>query len=93
MDDLILVSQDLDSHFEKLSLVLQKFTEAGLKLNLPKCKFFRSRIEFLGHVVDKDGIHTTNDKVKAVQNFPVPTSTNVSSFLATTVHSLKILLL
>ena len=82
MDDLILVSQDLDNHFEKLSLVLQKFTEAGLKLNLPKCNSFRSRIEFLGHVVDKNGIHTTDDKVKAVQNFPVPTSTtNVSSFL------------
>ena len=82
LDDLIIVSQDLDTHFQKLSLVLQKFTDAGLKLNLTKCKFLRSRIEFLGHVVDQDGIHTTDEKVKAVQNFPVPTSTaNVSSFL------------
>ena len=82
LDDLILVSQDLDSHFAKLSLVLQKFADAGLKLNLPKCKFLRARIQFLGHVVDKDGIHTTPDKVKAVQNFPVPkTVNNVRSFL------------
>ena len=82
LDDLILVSQDLDSHLTKLALVLQKFSDAGLKLNLPKCKFLRARIEFLGHLVDKDGIHTTPDKVKAVQNFPVPTSVNnVRSFL------------
>ncbi len=36
-------------------------------------------------MVDKDGIHTTPDKVKAVQNFPVPTSVNnVRSFLGLT---------
>ena len=82
LDDLILASQDMDTHLEKLSLVLQKFADAGLKLNLVKCKFLRSRIEFLGHVVDKDGIHTTNDKVKAVQNFPTPkTVDNIRSFL------------
>ena len=66
LDDLILVSRDLDSHLVKLALVLQKFIDAGLKLNLPKCKFLRARIEFLGHLVDKDGIHTTPDKVRAV---------------------------
>ena len=82
LDDLILVSKDVDSHFHKLSQVLQKFTEAGLKLNITKCQFLHSRIEFLGHVVDRHGIHTTNAKVKAVQEFPTPTTTNnVRSFL------------
>ena len=82
MDDLILVSKDTQTHLQKLEQVFQKFTQSGLKLNLPKCQFFRSRIEFLGHVVDCEGIHTTPDKVKAVQNFPVPTTTaQVSSFL------------
>ena len=82
LDDLILVSKDVDSHFNKLSLVLQKFIEAGLKLNITKCQFMRSRIEFLGHVVDYQGIHTTDSKVKAVKEFPTPTSTNnVRSFL------------
>ncbi len=76
------MSHDLESHFEKLELVLQKFQEAGLKFNLPKCKFLCSCIEFLGHVVDKDGIHTTDAKVQAVQDFPIPKSVNhVRSFL------------
>ena len=82
MDDLILVSKDTASHLQKLGQVFQKFTQSGLKLNLPKCQFFRSRIEFLGHIVDSQGIHTTSDKIKAIQNFPVPTNVmQVSSFL------------
>ena len=82
LDDLILVSRDVDSHLEKLDLVLQKFADAGLKLNLPKCKFLKSSIEFLGHIVDSNGIHTTNAKIKAVQKFPTPNSVDqVRSFL------------
>ena len=82
MDDLIVVSRDVDSHFEKLSLVFERLSNAGLKLNLQKCKFFRSRIEFLGHVVDHNGIHTSDAKVSAVKNFPTPKTTeNVRSFL------------
>ncbi len=36
LDDLIVVSKDLDSHFQKLSLVFQKLTQAGLKVKLTK---------------------------------------------------------
>ncbi len=82
LDDLILVSRDLKSHFDKLELVLQKYQEAGPKHNLPKCSFLRSRIEFLSYVVDKDGIHTTDAKVQAVQDFLISKSVNhMRSFL------------
>ncbi len=73
LDDVILVSRDLDSDLAELALVLQKFTDAGLKLNLSKCNFLRAGIEFPGHILDKDDNHTTPDKVRSVQNFPVPT--------------------
>ncbi len=66
LDDLIIESRDFESHFDKLEFVLQRFKEAGLKLNLLKCKFLLSRIEFLGHIVDKDCIHTTDAKVYAL---------------------------
>jgi len=47
-----------------------------------KCKFLKSRIQFLGHEVDKDGIHTMDCKIKAVKDFPVPKTTEtVRSFL------------
>ncbi len=82
LDDLIVVSKDLDSHLKKLSLVFQKLTQAGLKVKLTKCEFLKSLIEFLGHLVDGDGIHTVDSKITAVKNFPTPKSVeNVPSFL------------
>ena len=74
LDDLIVVSKDVDSHLIKLREVLAKLSTAGLKIKLSKCEFLKSRIHFLGHVVDGEGIHTVNDKVKAVSQFPRPTS-------------------
>ncbi len=83
LDDLIVVSKDLDSHLQQLCLVFQKLTEAGLKAKLTKCEFLKSRIEFLGHLVDGDGIHTVDSKITAVQNFPTHISVEtVLSFLA-----------
>ncbi len=82
LDDLIVVSKDLDSHLEKLSLVFQKLTQADLKVKLTKCEFLKSHIEFLGHLIDGDGIHTMDSKITAVKNFPAPKSVeNVRSFL------------
>ncbi len=44
--------------------------------------FLKSRIEFLGHLVDGDGIHTVDSKITTVKNFPTPKSVeNVRSFL------------
>ncbi len=82
LDDLIVVSKDLDSHLEKLSLVFQNLTQAGLKVKLTRYEFLKLRIEFLGHLVDGDGIHTVDSKITAVKNFPTPKSVeNVRSFL------------
>ncbi len=64
--NLIVVSKDLDSHLQQLSLVFQKLTHAGLKAKLTKCEFLKSHIEFLGNLVDGDGIHTVDSKIAAV---------------------------
>ncbi len=83
LDDFIVVSKDLDSHRKKLSLVSQKLSQAGLKVKLAKCEFLKSLIEFLGHLVVGDGIHTDSE-VTVVKNFPTPMSVeNVRSFFRT----------
>ncbi len=75
-------SKPLGSHLKKFSLVCQKLTQAGLKVKLTKCEFLKSRIEFLGHLVDGDGIHTVDSKITAVKNFPTTKSVeNHRSFL------------
>ena len=82
LDDIIIVSKDMDSHLRQLDTVFTRLSEAGLKVKLSKCDFLKPRITFLGHVVDESGIHTSDDKVSAVRNFPVPrNSDHVRSFL------------
>ncbi len=65
---------------ETLKSVLKQ--DVSLKLKLAKCEFLKPRIKFLGHEVDKQGIHTVDDKIAAMTKFPQPkTVENVRSFL------------
>ena len=82
LDDLIIVSTNLEEHLQRLTEVLQKLREAGLKVKLKKCKFLMNKIEFLGHDVTSEGLHTNCSKVEAINQFPRPTNVdNVRSFL------------
>ena len=52
-----------------------------MRLNEKKCFFLHSSIEYLRHVVDKNGIHPTEEKVKAIKEAPAPTNvTQLRSF-------------
>lgn len=82
LDDVILATKDVPTHLDTLSQVLSCFAKAGLTLKLEKCTFLRSQIKFLGHRVDRDGIHTLDDKVRAVTNFPTPSNADqIRSFI------------
>ena len=82
LDDVIIYSKDPESHFQTLENVLSRLKNAGLKAKLTKCEFLKERISFLGHQVDHAGIHTMDDKIQAVKNYPRPQSADkVRSFL------------
>lgn len=82
LDDIIIMSNTLEEHFKRLDQVFQRLEEAGLKIKLKKCHFLKKKIEFLGHTVDSQGLHTSQDKIVAVKNFPRPTSVDgIRSFL------------
>ncbi len=81
LDDLLVCGKDIDSHLTNLETVLRTLQEAGLKAKLAKCELLKAQISFLGHKVDSDGIHTMDDKITAIKNFPRPkTAENVRSF-------------
>lgn len=80
LDDILVSGQSIDEHFTNLNNVMCKLQESGLKLNKSKCNFLASQVQYLGFVIDKDGLHPTNDKVTAIANAPTPT--NVSQLRA-----------
>ena len=55
MDDLLIHSQIEDEHLKHLQLVFEKIREAGIKLQMSKCEFFKSKIENLGYLVSGQG--------------------------------------
>jgi len=52
--------------------VLDRLRLVGLKVKPSKCILFKTQIEYLGHLVSAAGIHTMQDKVDALRDFPVP---------------------
>lgn len=82
MDDIMLATKTLDEHLELLSEVRHCITVNGLKLQLLKCKFAYTTMEYLGFVISKDGILPGIGKTKAILQFPMPSDIrSVHSFL------------
>ncbi|GBN72465.1 Retrovirus-related Pol polyprotein from transposon 17.6 [Araneus ventricosus] len=72
MDDIVISSIDELDGLKRLSRVLQTASEYGLELNLKKCNFLKSEIEFLGYIIENSKTSPSLDKTVAVQNFPEP---------------------
>jgi len=74
LDDVIVFSEDEDTHLQRLDIVLTKIEEAGLKLKPSKCCLFQKEIKYLGHFVSADGVRTDSSKIDKVLNWPIPTN-------------------
>ncbi len=82
LDDVVVVSRDMQTHFSRLTDVFARLCQTGLKVKLLKCHFLKQRLTFLGHIVDSEGLHTSDVKVKAVKEFPRPRNAiELKSFL------------
>ena len=82
IDDILVSGPTIKEHLQNLSQVLERLGKAGLRLNRAKCSFLQPRIEYLGHVIDAEGLHPTEDKIIAIREAPKPKSiTELRSFL------------
>ena len=82
LDDVIVYGRDFDEHLKRLREVFERLRQAGLKLKPSKCFLLRPRVPYRGHVISAEGVSTDPEKVKAVQQWPVPSKvTDVRSFL------------
>ncbi len=82
LDDVVILGKSFDDHMVNLRTVFDRFRLHGLKLKPRKCILCRPEVQFLGHRVDSQGLHITEEKIRAVWDWPVPsTRTEVESFL------------
>lgn len=53
-------------------MVLQILREHKLYGKLSKCAFFEEKINYLGHIISKEGIGVDPDKIKAIVEWSIP---------------------
>lgn len=73
-DDILVTGATENDHCQNLEAVLKKLSEAGLKLKLAKCSLFQRSVEYLGHIIDAEGIHPAPKKIEAVIEAPEPSN-------------------
>jgi hypothetical protein len=71
-DDIVVFGKDAEEHKHRLEKVLQTLCDRNLTLNVKKCSFGLDRIEFMGHVLSRDGLSPTEAKVKAITHAKRP---------------------
>ncbi|GFX17545.1 retrovirus-related Pol polyprotein from transposon 297 [Trichonephila clavipes] len=72
LDDVIIGGRTFEEHLQNIRKVLSKLSDANLKLNPSKCKFFQKEVNYLGHIISAEGVRTDPEKVSAVKNWKRP---------------------
>jgi hypothetical protein len=74
IDDILVTDSDGEEHLEILGQVLAGLEEYGVQLKLGKCFFLKPSVEYLGFIVDAEGLHGTPAKMEAIRKAPRPTN-------------------
>ena len=74
MDDILVTEKTREEHVSNLRLVLKRVDQTGLKLNNQNGEFFNQSVVYLGHKIDRDGLHPTDEMVKAIRDAPNPSN-------------------
>ncbi|GJY67904.1 putative reverse transcriptase domain-containing protein [Tanacetum coccineum] len=82
IDDILVYSKDEEEHGKHLKIILDLLKKERLYAKFSKCDFWLDSIQFLGHVIDRSGVHVDPAKIEAIKSWAAPTMpTKVRQFL------------
>ncbi|GKD80755.1 putative reverse transcriptase domain-containing protein [Tanacetum coccineum] len=61
-----------EEHAEHLKLILKLLKKEELYAKFSKCEFWLSKVQFLGHVIDREGIHVDPAKIESIKDWASP---------------------
>jgi hypothetical protein len=82
IDDILIFSKIEEERETHLRLLLEKLRAHQLYAKFSKCKFWLTKVSFLGHVISVEGVSVDPGKVKDVLDWMPPTNVSeIRSFL------------
>nr|GEX44259.1 putative reverse transcriptase domain-containing protein [Tanacetum cinerariifolium] len=82
IDDILIHSKDEKEHEEHLKAILELLKKEELYTKFSKCEFLIPKVQFLGQMIDSQGIHVDLAKIESVKNWASPKSpTKIRQFL------------
>ena len=85
MDDILIYSKNEEEHNLHAESVLKALQKAELQISGPKSQLFAEEIQFVGHMISKEGIRPMKDKLEAINAWPRPSDVHeVRQFLGLT---------
>lgn len=82
IDDILIYSKNELEHEENLRIMLHILKDRQLYVKFMKCKFWLKEVQFIGHVISKEGIAVDPSKVEVVIKWESPKNVGeIQSFL------------
>nr|GEX25153.1 putative reverse transcriptase domain-containing protein [Tanacetum cinerariifolium] len=82
IDDILIYSHNKEEHANYLRIILELLRKKKLHAKFSKCDFWIRTVQFLGYLIDSQGVHVDPSKIKAVKNQASPTTpTEIRKFL------------
>jgi hypothetical protein len=74
LDDIMIYSYDREDHVAHVKQVLERLRANGLYVKPSKCVWHTQEVEFLGFVINTEGLVMEPSRVETIREWPVPTS-------------------
>ena len=68
IDDIFVYSKSRAEHEQHLRLTLELLKKEQLFAKFSKCEFWLKEVQFLGHIVNEQGIHVDPSKIVAIKD-------------------------
>ncbi|GJV23387.1 putative reverse transcriptase domain-containing protein, partial [Tanacetum coccineum] len=74
IDDILIYSRNKEEHANHLRIILELLKKEKLYAKFSKCDFWIRIVQFLGHLIDSQGVHVDPAKIEAIKNWTSPTT-------------------
>ncbi|KAK2707613.1 hypothetical protein QYM36_015351, partial [Artemia franciscana] len=74
VDDILVYGKNREEQYQRLSTVLRRAREKGIRFNSEKCEFSKDKVKYFGHIISRDRIKPDPEKIRAIQDMLSPQS-------------------